>query len=371
MSKLSITSALKRAFTGRLAEDDSWITVKPNGPDAKGKHVMLGEGGVIKAGMGGKFNGTKIKNLNKTTAKQNKQTTSSSKVKKTNYTPKSKSKTSVSSTPATSSSKTTLYVSPRQAMSTASVKPEDLAGGMGHVTGADGFVVGYLRSTNPEDKARFKKAFENDFMANGTINKERKSIEDFIKSYDAGFSPSSAPTELYRGLMLNQKDLDSIIKKGEITDKAPISTTGTRSVAQSYLDGSRANKGEKKGVLLVIDAPKGTKSIDMVNAFEDTRPGNPLQTPFAQAQKIKTVDLDEVILARNQSLKINRTEKNPDGTTTIYVTASAGNDASDSNLYLVGYDSFWDDDTWPNYQLGKDKISVTKAIKSMFKRKIN
>ncbi len=37
--------------------------MKPNGPDAVGRHVMLGEGGEIKAGMGGKFNGKKIDNL--------------------------------------------------------------------------------------------------------------------------------------------------------------------------------------------------------------------------------------------------------------------------------------------------------------------
>ena len=63
MSKLSITSALKRAFTGRFAADDKWITVKPNGPDAVGTPVMLGEGGEIKAGMGGKFNGQKMSQI--------------------------------------------------------------------------------------------------------------------------------------------------------------------------------------------------------------------------------------------------------------------------------------------------------------------
>lgn len=39
---------------------DKWITVKPNGADNKGQPALIGEGGVVKAGMGGKFNGEKI-----------------------------------------------------------------------------------------------------------------------------------------------------------------------------------------------------------------------------------------------------------------------------------------------------------------------
>lgn len=39
---------------------DKWITVKPNGADNKGSPALIGEGGEIKAGMGGKFNGNKI-----------------------------------------------------------------------------------------------------------------------------------------------------------------------------------------------------------------------------------------------------------------------------------------------------------------------
>ena len=43
------------------ADEDRWITVKPNGPENKGRPVKIdGETGEIKAGMGGKFNGQKI-----------------------------------------------------------------------------------------------------------------------------------------------------------------------------------------------------------------------------------------------------------------------------------------------------------------------
>ena len=41
-------------------DEDRWITVKPNGSSNKGQHALIGEGGIVKAGMGGKFNGEKI-----------------------------------------------------------------------------------------------------------------------------------------------------------------------------------------------------------------------------------------------------------------------------------------------------------------------
>ncbi len=53
-----------------LAFDDHWITVKPNGPDAKGAHMLIGEGGEVKAGAGGKFNGKKISEIPRTFSKQ-------------------------------------------------------------------------------------------------------------------------------------------------------------------------------------------------------------------------------------------------------------------------------------------------------------
>ena len=43
-----------------IANDDQWITVHGNGPDVKGSHVLLGEGGEVKAGLGGKFTGKHI-----------------------------------------------------------------------------------------------------------------------------------------------------------------------------------------------------------------------------------------------------------------------------------------------------------------------
>ena len=44
----------------RAVLDAKWITVKPNGGGSKGSPVLIGEGGEILAGMGGKFNGSNI-----------------------------------------------------------------------------------------------------------------------------------------------------------------------------------------------------------------------------------------------------------------------------------------------------------------------
>lgn len=48
-----------------LAQDNKWITVKPNGEDGKGAHVEIDGSGRITKGMGGKFNGTKISEVRK------------------------------------------------------------------------------------------------------------------------------------------------------------------------------------------------------------------------------------------------------------------------------------------------------------------
>ena len=75
LKNIALYFALGRAYgLGRawalqqgLAQDaDKWITVKPNGPENKGTPVKIDEDtGEIKAGMGGKFNGTSVSALGK------------------------------------------------------------------------------------------------------------------------------------------------------------------------------------------------------------------------------------------------------------------------------------------------------------------
>mgnify|MGYP001736507457 CR=1 FL=1 len=76
-----------------LAMDSRWITVKPNGAENKGTPVKIDESGRIEAGMGGKFNGTKINEVRKSfvgakTPSQEQLSKSAS--KKTEATPSSK-----------------------------------------------------------------------------------------------------------------------------------------------------------------------------------------------------------------------------------------------------------------------------------------
>lgn len=47
-----------------LAMDEEWITVHPNGKEHKGNPVLI-DSGVVKAGMGGKFNGQKLSEIKK------------------------------------------------------------------------------------------------------------------------------------------------------------------------------------------------------------------------------------------------------------------------------------------------------------------
>lgn len=48
-----------------FAQDNRWITVKPNGPDNKGAPVQIDDQGRVVKGMGGKFNGEKISEVRK------------------------------------------------------------------------------------------------------------------------------------------------------------------------------------------------------------------------------------------------------------------------------------------------------------------
>ncbi len=62
--KLGLAFSLGRRFANRqtLAQDEAkWITVKPNGEENKGSHVLIdNETGEVLGGMGGKFTGKHI-----------------------------------------------------------------------------------------------------------------------------------------------------------------------------------------------------------------------------------------------------------------------------------------------------------------------
>lgn len=63
--RLGMAFARGAKYRKGIAQDDKWITVKPNGENAKGRPVLLGDNGEIKGGMGGKFNGQKLSEARK------------------------------------------------------------------------------------------------------------------------------------------------------------------------------------------------------------------------------------------------------------------------------------------------------------------
>ena len=52
-------------YAAELAQDNRWVTAKPNGPDHKGRPVEIDDNGRITKGMGGKFQGEKISEVRK------------------------------------------------------------------------------------------------------------------------------------------------------------------------------------------------------------------------------------------------------------------------------------------------------------------
>lgn len=63
---IQILEKIVDVLTTQARDADQWVTVKPNGPDNPGRPVLLGEGGEVKAGMGGKFNGKKLSEIPRT-----------------------------------------------------------------------------------------------------------------------------------------------------------------------------------------------------------------------------------------------------------------------------------------------------------------
>ena len=56
---------MKHTKNRKLAQDNRWITVKPNGPDHKGRPVEIDDSGRITKGMGGNLQGEKISEVRK------------------------------------------------------------------------------------------------------------------------------------------------------------------------------------------------------------------------------------------------------------------------------------------------------------------
>ncbi len=206
---LTVTAALKRLFIP-LAQDDKWITVKPNGPDAVGIPALIGSGGEIKAGMGGKFDGENIKDLGKTTKKQ------SAPIKKP---------ASTNPRPDTAHGNASVEMTPRE-----------------------------VEAMQNYSGAMYKGLNERLRAGKGA---SRGDAAD-LKEMDKAFARASTvePMTVYRGI---GPEFAKQLKPGvSFTDGGFTSTTSSRDIAEGY-----STFGGSGGAVMEVRVPKGAKAISL------------------------------------------------------------------------------------------------------------
>lgn len=173
------------------ADEDKWITVKPNGAENKGRPVKIdGETGVIKAGMGGKFNGQKISEARKgftgpradrsKLAERNKQAVSaSSKGSASAHTNQSKlAKSSKQAAPASSKGSAEFR---KLTSGLSSPLPEKARGGGSSFRTKQEYMA-YAGGTTHLDRARAELAFVQS-QYKDHVEGLRNQYQDFIRKY--------------------------------------------------------------------------------------------------------------------------------------------------------------------------------------------
>lgn len=200
-----------------LAQDNKWITVKPNGSEGKGAHVELDESGRVTKGMGGKFNGMKINEVRnsfvgaKTPSKEHLAASNST---------KSQSKTSIQE-----KIKQSAAVAKNEVGAASQSKPKTPA------AQAKETAISYVQ----ENKKRFQQGgldFRNmDEKTAGWFGKnleglrkhegEFKRISDHLTSVHNGYQPNSFD---FRGVM-KAEDLSKYVSAG-ILKEDPSSKSG-------------------------------------------------------------------------------------------------------------------------------------------------
>lgn len=200
-----------------IAQDNKWITVKPNGSEGKGAHVELDESGRVTKGMGGKFNGTKINEVRKSFVGA--KTPSKEHLAASNST-KSQSKTSIQE-----KIKQSAAVAKNEVGAASQSKPKTPA------AQAKATAISYVQ----ENKKRFQQGgldFRNmDEKTAGEFGKnleslrkydgEFKRISDHLASVHNGYQPNSFD---FRGVM-KAEDLSKYVSAG-ILKEDPSSKSG-------------------------------------------------------------------------------------------------------------------------------------------------
>lgn len=195
------------------AMDDEWITVHPNGSESTGQHVLLGEGGEVKGGMGGKFNGQNIsqaKESKNNPAKTKKHNDAHSVVKN-------------------------------------DFSNEEKKGIENYTSDKADFKKGIFKPAYQEINSSLRK--------DGSVSESHKKTVEIL---DKTFQKASSLEDftVYRGV---SEDFANKLKSGtSFYDKGFVSTTSDKNIAGEF-SGS-------KGVLMEISVPKGSKAISLAKS---------------------------------------------------------------------------------------------------------
>lgn len=252
------------------AADDNWVTVKPNGPDNPGRPVLLGEGGEVKAGMGGKFNGKKISEIPHTGQGASAELSSAAKSSEVSSKPSHKQNEVESTKPAEKLTQKQLMT---KAHENSAVEMNER-----EVEAFKAYTGSMYRDINPalREGKRIKDA------------SDRK----YIEQMDAVFARSATkePITVFRGV--SGPAIDKMQVGATFRDGGFVSTSADRNIAEGYTRMGQYGTGGNRAVL-EIRVPKGAKAISADKL-----------SSFGSNTKYKIRSESEVILNRGGSYKI-------------------------------------------------------------------
>jgi len=224
------TGDLNQPFQGQQNEvGDAWITVKPNGQEEKGQPVMIGAGGEVLGGMGGKFNGKNISEVK-------------SKKEETSEAPKESAKTESPKAEAPKAEAPEKKQTPKQ-------KSEAV-----HISAAP------VNMTDKEKQAmqEYTGAMFRDLgpalrSGKGVPKEHKKDVEQMDKLFEK--ASTKEDMTVFRGIS-DKSFLDKLKPGDSWQDKSFSSTTSSEAEAKNFARGDNS-------AIMEIRVPKGSKAVSV------------------------------------------------------------------------------------------------------------
>lgn len=236
-----------------IVRDAKWITVKPNGPSKKGQPALLGEGGEVLGGMGGKFNGQKISSV----GGKKKSAPSSGAKSSSGGTGQSRSR----------SRSTAGQQSPAQTSSASSSLDPSKS-----VTGTQAQVASMAALNNKQTAALAEYANEFQGGAYTEINSSLRSggelsdgARGIVEQMDSAFQHAQTQEQItvYRGVPAAVAE--RLVAGASFTDPGFVSTSSDEKIARSFAGG---------GALMEVVVPKGSRALSMWDVPKDPDVGD-------------------------------------------------------------------------------------------------